>query len=89
MTDWIINNSVGELASVAGVIISLIGFAATLWNVGRSKNAAQKAEEAAIEAQSSARLFDTVADASKALSMMDEVVRLNRAGEWKVPCLSG
>lgn len=84
MIDWIVNNQVGAIASVLGVIVSVIGFTVTLYNVARSKSAATRAETAAVEAQKSARLFDTVADVSKAISMMEEAKRLNRAGEWKV-----
>ena len=59
---WIAENHVGDLASIAGVAISVIGFLATLWNVRRSKSAAERAELAASEARSAMRGYQTVSD---------------------------
>ncbi|MCK2165158.1 hypothetical protein [Thalassospira xiamenensis] len=72
------------MASLAGVLISVIGFGATLINLAKTSSAAKRAELAATKTQKSIRLFDTVADASKAVSMLEEAKRLNRAKEWKV-----
>tara|TARA_R110002126_G_scaffold224866_4_gene369723 strand:+ start:1924 stop:2430 length:507 start_codon:yes stop_codon:yes gene_type:complete len=84
LIEWILSNHIAEAGSIAGVFISLIGFGATLYNVHRSKSAASRAEEAAIKAHQSARLFDTVSDASKAISIMEEAKRLNRTGKWEL-----
>jgi hypothetical protein len=34
----------GDLASIAGIGISIVGFIATLWNVARSRKAAEQIE---------------------------------------------
>lgn len=81
-TTWLVENHLGDWASVAGVGISLIGFAATLWNVVRSKRAAKQAESAANEVRQSMKLFDTASDFAEAVSVMDEIRRLHRAGAW-------
>lgn len=73
-----------DVASLLGVVISLTGFCATLYNLAKTSSAAERAEVAANAAQKSIRLFDTVADASRVVSMLDEAKRLNRAKEWKV-----
>ena len=79
--DWIGANHVGDLASVAGVAISIIGFFVTVWNVRRSKSAAERAEVAANEARRLVRSYETVADFSAAITIMEEIKRLHRTGE--------
>ena len=41
----------GNLASVFGLVISIVGFFFTIWGVIAAKNAAQRAEEAANNAK--------------------------------------
>jgi hypothetical protein len=74
----------GDLASVAGVILSLIGFAATIWGVWRSKDAAEAAEQAAIETRNSIAHYDAIADLTSSLAIMGEIKRLQRLGVWAV-----
>lgn len=78
MLNWITENHIGDLASVAGVIISLIGFAVTVWNVRRSKSAAERAEAAAHEARRGIRIYETVSEFSAAIAIMEELKRLHR-----------
>jgi hypothetical protein len=79
---WMEANRVGDLASVAGVAISLIGFTVTVIGVARSKNAAQKAEQAANSARETVRLMDTVVDFTAAVTALDEIKRLHRTSNW-------
>lgn len=74
----------GDLASVSGVLLALIGFAATLWGVLKAKSAAESASAAAQSTRTTLLLIDTVADLSSALAMMEEVKRLHRAAAWAV-----
>jgi hypothetical protein len=68
----------GTWADVSAFFIAIIGFAATLWNVIRSKNAALKAQEAAQAARDSIRLFDTIVDFSTAIAVLEEIKRAHR-----------
>jgi hypothetical protein len=77
---WIAKNHLGDLASLAGVAISIVGFGATLWNVRRSKSAAERAEAAANEARRAMRTYQTVADFSAGIAIMEEIKRLHREG---------
>lgn len=81
---FIEQHKLADYASLLGVMISLVGFGVTIVNLKVAKSAAKRAEIAANAAQQSIRLFDTVADASRVVSMLDEAKRLNRAKEWKV-----
>jgi hypothetical protein len=77
---WITENHVGDLASIAGVAISVIGFVATIVNVRRSKSAAERAESAAREARSTIRTFEALSEFSAAIAIMEEIKRLHRVG---------
>ena len=77
-------NLAGDLASVIGVIIALVGFGITIRNVGKAKLAADRAEFAANETLERVRYVDTVQNLSRAISIIEEILRLNRTGEWKV-----
>lgn len=72
----------GDLASVFGVAVSLVGFVYTLKQVTRSKEAAQRAEQAALSTRAKILMADTVMDLSSAIAMMEEIKRLHRNGEW-------
>ena len=75
--NWIELNKIDTLATIVGVIISLVGFTWTIINVTRAR-------EAAIDAKNTLRLYDTVADVAQAISMMDEIKNLNRLKKWEI-----
>jgi hypothetical protein len=65
-------------ADVSGFVIAVVGFAATLWNVRRSKNAAIRAQEAAQAARDSIRRFETIVDFSTVIALLEEIKRAHR-----------
>lgn len=77
-------NHWGDIASVIGVIISIIGFIFTIVGVRRSKNAAQRAEEAARDVQKVIFRSDIIMDLSAAVTIMDEIKRLHRVPAWVI-----
>jgi hypothetical protein len=79
---WMEINRVGDLSGVMGIFISLIGFAVTLIGVVKSKSAAQRAEAAARATRDSINLLTTVVDFTFAISALEEIKRLHRAGQW-------
>lgn len=78
---WITDYHVGDLASIAGVAISIIGFLVTVWNVRRSKSAAERAEKAATDARRIIRDYETISGFSAAIAIMEEIKRLHRVGQ--------
>ena|SRR5271156_2587576 len=70
--EWIANNHLGDLASLAGVAISIVGFVVAIWNIRRSKSAAERAEKAANDARQMIRVFEAVSDFSAAIAIMEE-----------------
>ena len=63
---------VGDIASIFGLLVALIGFAVTIWNVRASRAAALRAEEATNQARSAIRFFDVVAEISNATPAMEK-----------------
>jgi hypothetical protein len=79
---WIAEYRIGDLASIAGVLIALVGFGLTLRGVRKTKSAAQSAAIAAEVTRNSIRRLDTVVDFSAAITILDEIKRLHRGGQW-------
>lgn len=77
---WMTDYHIGDLASIAGVAISVIGFLITIWNVRRSKSAAERAETAANDARRMIREYEALSDLSAAIAIMEEIKRLHRLG---------
>lgn len=78
---WITDNHIGDLASIAGLVVSIVGFLVTIVGVWRSKSAAERAERAANEARRQIRAYETVADFSATIALMEEIKRLHRANQ--------
>lgn len=74
----------GDLASIVGLLVAIIGFCVTIISVVRSKKAAERAEDAALQVRQDIAHFETVVDFAAALSSIDEIKRLNREGAWRV-----
>lgn len=80
--NWIAENRVGDFASIAGVIISVIGFVLTVYNVVRSREAAELAQRAAQSTRDSIETFETVIDLSSVIGMLEETKRAHRNHQW-------
>src|SRR4051794_34857305 len=84
LMQWITENHVGDLASIAGVFITIVGFFLTLWNVWRSRSAAERAEIAANDARRMICSYETVAEFSSAITLMEEIKRLHRSRQLEM-----
>lgn len=72
-SDWI---------SIAGLMVSLLGFTITIFGVRKTKNAALKAQEAVDEVKRSLNRDAVIESFSSAVLAMDEIKRLHRANAW-------
>ena len=70
--------------SVAGLVLTVGGFIATLINVVRAKRAATRAQEAVDEVRNDIRYIEMVADVSRTVTAMEEITRLQREGAWSI-----
>lgn len=73
---------IGDWASIIGLCVTFIGFAITIVDVKKSKNAATLAEAAVKKVREDLRIYQTVDGFSSALVTMDEIKRLHRQKEW-------
>lgn len=76
--------SAADASSILGLVITVVGFVFTLISVTKSKDAAKRAEKASKEAVGLIKIFDTVADVSSAVAIMDEIKRLHRHNAWSI-----
>jgi len=81
ITQFITDHNLGDLASVIGLVIVVVGFVFTIIGVTRSRRAAQKAEEATRAAIGEMLRSNTIADVSAAISTMSEIKRVHRLSE--------
>ena len=81
---WIEQYRIGDLASIAGLVIAVIGFTVTVIGVFMSKRAAVRAEEAATATRDSIHFFESIVDFSSAITTLEEIKRLHRQNAWSV-----
>jgi len=75
----------GNILNTIGIVIALIGFAATIIVALRAKKAAQQAREAANNVRKDIRIGNTVAQFAEVLTIMDEIKDQHRAVSWDRP----
>jgi ribosomal protein S13 len=81
---FLIETKWGGIVNGLGLIVSVVGFAVTIWNVVRTKRASQRAEDAVTTMRQMLNRSDAIMEVSAAITIMEEIKRLHRAGEWKV-----
>lgn len=74
--------SIGDWASIIGLVVTIVGFIFTIIKVTNSKNAATHAEEAVHSVRQDLRLYQTVHGFSSSVTTMEEIKRLHRSEEW-------
>jgi hypothetical protein len=80
--EWLARTRAGDIASIVGLFVTIVGFVITIYNVLRSRTAAQAAEAAAREARAGIRTQDSIVAITTAITAMDEVRRLHRDSAW-------
>jgi hypothetical protein len=80
--DWSFWSQYGNYASVAGLIVSILGFIFTIWQVIKSRKAAEEAKVMAREAinRVSAQLFFT--QVTTAIRLIQELRGFSRSKQW-------
>ncbi|MCK4570749.1 hypothetical protein KAT84_02245 [Candidatus Bipolaricaulota bacterium] len=84
MMTYLSTLSIPELASIIGLIVTVIGFIVTIYSVGRSRSAANLAKEAADSARVRMMRFDVATGLTSAISMLEEIKRLQRDKSWQL-----
>ena len=79
---FIIDNHLGDYASVIGLLIAVPGFVLTLRSVRKTRSAAESARKAAEQTVKSLAKADTVIQITVAISVIDEIRRMHRQSSW-------
>jgi hypothetical protein len=79
----------GDLASVAGLLLTLVGFVVTIWNVRRARRAAEEARQAAREAVARIGVQLLANEIGTALQLVREVDAACRDRNWHAAVYRG
>lgn len=69
--------------SVAGLVIAICGFAIAIWQIRRTRTAAEAAEAAATAARASMFSVTSLLDLSQASMLIEQLKELYRNEEWR------
>jgi hypothetical protein len=85
MAAWVLDHSYGpgDVASIVGLAVALIGFIVTILGVTKARSAAMQAARAALASQRRIRFVATVVDLTALVSELEMVKRQHRLGEWR------
>jgi prophage DNA circulation protein len=75
---------IDDLLSASGLVLTVVGFIITIYNVVKAKSASEAAREATRDVRSKIIQIDMVAEFSAALATMDEIKRLQRQKAWPI-----
>jgi hypothetical protein len=75
----------GDLASVVGVAVSVIGFWYAIWLARQARTAAEQARDAAEAARGRIFSLDTIKELTAAKMALNEIIRLQRLNARSVP----
>lgn len=79
---WASDPRVSGVLSVAGVLLSVVGFGITIFGVYRSRNAAEAAAQAARSVRDQLGRFNTATECASAIQVLEEIERLHRTGPF-------
>jgi len=84
--NWLKANQFADnWADIVGLVVTVLGFTATLIGVFKSKRAAVAAQEAAVATRDQIRLLDTIVDFSAVITILEEIKRAHRSEkDWSV-----
>lgn len=72
----------GNIASLAGVLISIVGFTLTLIGVIKSRSAAESAKSSAAEVRQKLAIKTSLVDLTRVASEVEELKLFHRANVW-------
>ena len=72
----------GDIASIAGLFISIIGFIGAIWSSLRSKRAAENAAHIAEQARTQLQTFYAATNLKSVLERLEAVKQAHRRNDW-------
>ncbi|HZS45499.1 MAG TPA: hypothetical protein VFC63_10385 [Blastocatellia bacterium] len=80
--DWSFWSQYGNYASVAGLLVSVVGFGFTIWQVIKSRKAAEEAKLIASEAINRIRTQLFFTEVTTAIRLIQELRNFSRLKQW-------
>ncbi len=84
LLEQISKRHLGDVASILGFFVSLVGFSWTILLAWRSKKAAEMAQAEVRSVKQAIARSSTIADFSAAITTMNEIKRLHRVEAWVI-----
>jgi hypothetical protein len=84
LTHYIVSRHLGDWASVLGFLVGVAGFGFTIWQLVRTRKAADAARNAAVRLRAEITRTNAVADLASVVSTLQEIKRLHRREAWEV-----
>ena len=74
---------IADMASIVGLFVTIGGFTIALWQIQKSKSAAQQAREVAESVRAQILQMNTVQDINAAIKAFEDIRRLHRQKVWE------
>lgn len=79
-----LGNHWGDLCSALGMLIAIVGFGISIWQIRKTKTVAESARESAEQTRLRLDKNLAIADISAAIEVMEEIKRSQRRQDWNV-----
>lgn len=80
LVDWLARPKVTGVVSALGLVLTVGGFGFTLYQVRKSRTAAEAAERSANQVRQTIEHFDAISECATAIQALEEIERMHRAG---------
>ncbi len=78
---FIQDNKVGDIASIIGLLVAVIGFLITIYNVRKSRSAAQEASDRARGIGKTVFVIDKLSEIERYLNLAEDIKEMNLQGQ--------
>jgi hypothetical protein len=80
LVDWLARPKVAGAVGALGLVVTVVGFGFTLYQVRKSRTAAEAAEKSANQVRQTIEHFDAISECATAIQALEEIERMHRAG---------
>jgi hypothetical protein len=80
LVDWLATSKVAGVVGGLGLLVTVVGFGITLYQVRKSRTAAEAAARSANQVRQTIEHFDAIAECATAIQALEEIERMHRAG---------
>ncbi len=78
--DWLASSTVVGVVGALGLFLTVVGFGFTLYQVRKSRTAAEAAARSANQVRQTIEHFDAISECATAIQALEEIERMHRTG---------